>query len=117
MLSLLTIIFIHSTPLEQLAQADTPPTQKDQTLSLEGGKTVNVSAFEFTGNQAISTAELEKITKPYLNTSVSQSNLHAIMQKIEILYKSKGYTQVKVTVPAKQKSGTLTIVIKEGRKT
>lgn len=119
MLNALAVIFIHSALCSELAQGPMPsPAQKpaDQAFSLRGGRTVVVKKFEFTGNSGITTAQLERLTNHYLNRALSESNLSEIKVRIEILYKSKGYSEVEVTIPSNQKEGTLTFAIKEGKK-
>lgn len=113
MLTALSVIFIHTTLCSEIAQG--PPSQ-EKAFSLKGDKTIAVRHFEFSGNSAIKTQQLERLTNPYLNHVLSESTLSEIKLRIEILYRSKGYSNVQVTIPPKQGEGTLSFVIREGKK-
>lgn len=117
MIQLLSVIIIHSSPFDEVAQGPEPPKQeKFQGFSLKGGKTIEVTQILFSGNQAISTKQLEQLVSQYENQMLTELQIEEIQERIELLYKSKGYDNVEVTVPKKQKSGTLEFVIKEGKK-
>ncbi|MBS0629639.1 MAG: hypothetical protein JSS30_05380 [Verrucomicrobia bacterium] len=113
MLTALTIIFIHTALCTEIAQG---PPVNEHSFSLRGGKTIVVRKFEFSGNSGITTTQLERLTNPYLNHSLSESNISEIKLRIEILYRSKGYSGVQVTIPPMKSEDTLTFVIKEGKK-
>lgn len=117
MLTALTVIFIHSALCSEIAQGP-PPNQKqgEQPFSLRGGRTIMVRQFEFVGNNGITTAQLQRLTNHYLNRTLSESNLSEIKTRIEIMYRSKGFTNVEVSIAPKQKVDTLTFIIKEGNK-
>lgn len=119
MLTILNVIFIHSAFCGEIAEGSEPPSashQSDQPFSLRGGKTIVIKKFEFSGNSGISTAQLERLTSHYINRPLSESNLVEIKLRIEILYRSKGYAHAEVAISPKQKEGTLTFVIKEGKR-
>ncbi len=121
MLHVLAIILIQSSPLAEIAQGPQTPSSSaekkaEKPFSLKGGKTIVVKQFSFAGNKAISAAQLQRLTNPYLNQSLSESNLSEIQQRIAILYKSRGYAQVEVTIPSRQQEGSITFLIKEGKK-
>ena len=115
MLQILSILIIHSTPFDEVAQGPPPPKGLTGAFSLEEGKTIQVNQFQFSGNQAISSQDLNKLLSQYKNTMVSKVDLQTIQQNIVSFYKMKGYDDVKVSIPAKQTSETLTIVIVEGK--
>ncbi len=118
---LAAVILIHSTPLDEIIVSSTGDNaskqqQEEQPLSLQGGKTIAVTHFIFSGNQAIPTSQLQRLVTPYLNRSLSQEDINAIKQRIALFYQSKGYSQVKVMIPVNQESGALTVNITEGKK-
>jgi hemolysin activation/secretion protein len=115
MLTQIAVILIHSTLCSEIAQG-APPAQSERPFSLRGGKTIVVQKFEFEGNSGITTAQLERLTNHYLNRTLSESNLSEIKLRIEILYRSKGYSNVEVAIAPSQKDDTLTFIIKEGKK-
>jgi len=115
MLAILTIFFINasSTPGATEPKGATGPAQS---FSLEAGKTVNLHSINFVGNKEVSTSQLENLVKPFLNKPFSEADLFELKQRVVLLYKSKGYTNVEVTVPAKHDKHSLTVLIKEGKK-
>jgi len=120
MLSIIAVILIHSSPFDEIAQGMSFPKEstdkKEKSFSLKGGKTIEVKKFEFSGNQAITTSQLEQLTAPYLNRALSGTTLSVIKQRIEFFYKDKGYSDVQVSIPPNQKKDSLVFVIKEGKK-
>jgi hemolysin activation/secretion protein len=52
---------------------------------------ITVGQFKIIGNTAISSREIEKVTAPYLNQLIGQTELDELTQKITKLYLSKGY--------------------------
>jgi len=118
MLEIFATFFIYSTPLEELAQGPTSPStaQKPKELVLKEGKTLTISQFNFSGNTKITTAQLQRLCSPFLNKSLTENDLSEIEQRVKLLYKSKGYSGVVVTIPAQQKSKELAVVIIEGKK-
>lgn len=109
MIWLLSIFFIQSTATPE-GGAKTP------SYALEGGKTVTISSIQFVGNKEIPSQQLQRLLAPYLNRSLSESDINEMKQRIELLYRSKGYDQVVVSIPEKQKSQSLVIQIEEGKK-
>lgn len=116
LLQLLSVLIIHSTPFDEVAQGPSPPKASETPLKLKDGKTVQVTQFRFSGNEAIPTQQLQSLVSNYENRILTEVELQEIQKRIEILYKSKGYLNVKVMIPEKQKSGSLEIVIQEGKK-
>ncbi|MDN3507082.1 MAG: POTRA domain-containing protein [Simkaniaceae bacterium] len=112
MLGILTVIFIHSAPFDEVAEGPRVPT-KQKELSLKSGQTIVVSRIQFIGNQIVTTKELKNLTQIYLNTPISEAELAEIEDQIEEFYREKGHKKVRVTIPAKQKKGVLTIEINE----
>lgn len=116
MLELLAVLIIHSAPFDELVAQAPGATQNNQDFSLKGGKTIVVQQIQFVGNSAISTEQLQKLTNLYLNRPLSEIEITEIQNRVTLLYKSKGYDEVKVSVPSKQGAGVLTIAIQEGKK-
>ena len=117
MIQLLSVLIIHSTPFDEVAQGPAPPKGPTEALSLEGGKTIQVTQIHFSGNQAISTRQLEKLVNQYENKMLAEFQIQEIKQQVTLFYKSSGYNDVQVKISKKQKPGTLTVVIVEGKKT
>ena len=124
MLGILAVILIHSSPFDEIVQGEMapppPPPQQPQMepqpLDLSGGQTIQASQFIFTGNKAISSAQLQRLTNPFLYQSLSENDISEIEQRIQLLYRSKGYPDATAMVVGPVTSGTITIVIKEGEK-
>ncbi|NGX38651.1 MAG: hypothetical protein K1000chlam2_01827 [Chlamydiae bacterium] len=121
MLGLLAIILIHSSPFDEIAQGSTgaaPPQQQmePQPLNLPSGETIQISQFLFTGNTAIPTSQLQRLTNPYLNKALSASEISLIEQRIQSLYSSIGYPNASAVVTGSPTSDTVTVIIKEGKK-
>lgn len=112
MLGIFAVIIIHSAPFDEVA-AGPNMLKKDKELSLKSGRTIVVNRIQFIGNKLVTTKELEQLIQPYLNTPISEVDLAEIEDQIEGLYKEKGLKMVKVSIPAKQKRGILTITIDE----
>ena len=135
MLSFLSVILIYSSPLNQLAQGPTAPSNSNQgqtqssqsqpqgesqkkskqlvPLFLDGGETIAVSSFNFSGNSQVPASELEQLVRPYLNQSIAQSDLGAIKGRIQSYYQSKGFPQPQIMIPTQENPSTLNIIIKE----
>lgn len=116
MLALLSVFIIYSTPLEELAQGPKPPKEEQQDPGLKEGKTILINQIEFSGNEAIPLAQLKNLSRPFLNRSLSESDLFELKQRIQLLYRSKGHPEPEVSIPVKQKSDTLMVVITEKKK-
>lgn len=112
MIQILSVIIIHSTPFNEVAQGPTPPKEE---FSLKGGKTIQVTQILFSGNEAISSTQLQRLVKQYENRMLSEFDIQEMQRRIELLYKSKGFDEVQVTIPQKQASGSLQVVIVEGK--
>lgn len=117
MIQLLSVLIIHSTPFDEVAQGPAPPKGPTGALSLEGGKTIQVTQIQFSGNKAISTKQLERLVSQYANKMLAEFQIQEIKQRVTHFYKSHGYNDVQVKIPKKRSSGTLTVVIVEGKKT
>ena len=80
---------------------------------LEGGTTVAASQFVIQGNQAVATDQLERLVAPYLNRSLSQSDLFEIRNRIQLTYQVKGFDKPEVIISGTPRGTTLTITIVE----
>ncbi len=110
LLPFFSVILIHSSPLDEVAQ-NTP-----HFPGLENEQTVVARQFVFTGNVAIPTKRLERITAPYLGKSVSEIDLETLEERLEALYRAHGYKKVKVSVSSASHDGVITFHIVEGKK-
>jgi len=116
MLQILSVLIIHSTPFDEVAQGPSPPKGATGTFSLPMEETIQVKRFQFSGNQAIFTHQLQSLVSQYKYTMLSDVDLNEIKQRITLFYKSHGYDNAEVTIFKKQKSGTFEIRIVEGKK-
>ena len=101
-------------PLDVVLVVDKPTQEKP--LTLQPDQTIEVTQFIFSGNQAIATSTLERLTNPYLNKLLSQIDLSNIKQRIKLLYTAKGFSQVEVSVQSPKQKGIVEIMITEGKK-
>ena len=58
---------------------------------LSDGDPITVSQFSFTGNQEISTAELEDMAAPYTGRTIEVEDLELLRQQISQAYIERGY--------------------------
>lgn len=112
MLEILATFIIYTAPLEELAQGPKVPGKE---LTLQEGKTMSVSQINFSGNTKVTTSQLQRLCKPFLNKNLSESDLFELKRRIKLLYSSKGYPNAQVTIPSKHQKGELMVVIKEGK--
>lgn len=77
---------------------------------------VQVSQFTFTGNTALTTAQLEAIVSEYSGKALNFGELQQVIDAIETAYHNAGYFLAQATLPPQQiKNGTINIVITEGK--
>jgi hemolysin activation/secretion protein len=87
-----------------------PVKATDSTLKL------TLSAVEFSGNQEISNATLEKLAAPYLNRLLTFADLQQLVAKISRYYQQQGFLTSRAYLPAQEiASGKLVINILEGK--
>ena len=70
-----------------------------------GGKTVQISKFEFSGNTAFSETQLAAVIADYLNRPIKLSDLYGAADRISDYYAENGYTLASVNVPPQKISG------------
>lgn len=77
---------------------------------------VLVRAIVITGNQVMTTTELQALVADLTGTEQSLSELNAAARRITALYRERGYAVARAYLPAQDiTSGTVTISIVEGR--
>ena len=111
--SVLGVLFLIS-PLDVVVVADKP--NHEEPLTLKPDQTIQVKQFLFSGNQAIPLSQLQRLTTPYLNRALSQTDFNNIKQRIKMFYAAKGFPQAEVMIQASQTQGTVMIMITEGKK-
>lgn len=80
-----------------------------------GGKTLQVSQFEFSGNTVFSQDQLAALVSGYLNRPISLGDLYAAADSVSDFYAAKGYTLASVNVPPQKISGgTVKLEVSEG---
>ena len=78
--------------------------------------TVLVKSFVITGNQELSTAELQALVANLTSTEQSLTQLSAVAQRITAYYRARGFAAVRAYLPAQDiTSGVVTIQIIEGK--
>ena len=83
-------------------------------LNLQGGETISVTSFTFEGNTMITSADLERLTNPYLNRPLAQADVESVTGRIKALYSQQSHPGVDVyALAVKPNSHALTIIIKE----
>lgn len=100
---LLSLYIIYGTsPLAQLP----PPAEhlertkpKPQELTLETGRTIVINQFSIRGNIAISTDKIVSLLITFKNRPLNQNDLYEIKQRIMLLYRDSGRSQVEVIIP------------------
>ena len=101
---------------EQLFSPQNPRTPPyPQIPSNSTTELIVVKKFEIIGNSAFSDRELENITKPYTNKSISIIELFEVRTKITDLYVERGYITSGAYLPEQDlQTGTVKIQIIEG---
>ncbi len=77
---------------------------------------VQVSQFTFTGNNALSTTQLEAAVSDWSGKALNFGELQQVIDAIEAAYHNAGYFLAQATLPPQQiKNGVINIVITEGK--
>lgn len=104
--------------LKQPQEAPIVETEKPAAPAPAGakGKTVKVTAFEFSGISVYSQAQLSEQIGEFLNRPVTLLDIYAAADKIAEFYANAGYTLASVNVPPQKISdGTVLLEVSEGR--
>jgi hemolysin activation/secretion protein len=109
MIILISTFFINASALPQAF----PATDPSKNLSLKGGKTIMVTGVHFTGNKGVSSTQLQYLARSFLNRTLAESDLFELKQRILLLYQSKGFKEVKMTMRLEHKGSILHITIEE----
>ena len=98
---------------DRLLAPETP--QTPQIPSNNNSESIVVKKFEVIGSSIFSAAELENITNPYINKSISIVELFQVRTKITELYVERGYITSGAYLPEQDlQTGTVKIQIIEG---
>jgi hemolysin activation/secretion protein len=93
-----------------------PAAPRPQEPALSRGVQVVVRAFRFTGNTAISDAELQAIAAPYVGRPIGNAELEELRLAVTRRYVEEGYVNSGAVIPDQDVSdGTITLRIIEGR--
>ncbi len=104
---------------EAAIEAPMLPQEKPRTAAPEGGQALlpgtYVREIRLAGNQAVSDAELRKITDAYQGRWVSVLELHELRQKLSLLYLEKGYINSGALIPDQEiTDGVVLVQLIEG---
>ena len=78
--------------------------------------TVQVNEFRFTGNTALSSAELASLLKNFPGRALTLEQLNRAAEEVQALYRSKGWFLARAYLPPQgTKDGVVEIAILEGR--
>jgi hemolysin activation/secretion protein len=80
-----------------------------------GVKNIDVSSFKFEGNALFSSADLEGVTKSWVNTKITFSELKDVIAAIQNFYSSNGRLAVATVPPQEIVKGVILIKIVEGK--
>ena len=77
---------------------------------------INVTHFAFKGNDSIDESTLRHAIAESENKSLNFGELMAVVEKVEALYKSRGYFLAQAYLPPQKiKDGTIEISVSEGK--
>jgi hemolysin activation/secretion protein len=89
-------------PREEAPGSILPPVQipsRPDTAGLSGGLRVHVREIRVTGNTALSDAEIEEITRPYVGRELSYADLVDLTDALTIAYADRGYVSSGAVLP------------------
>lgn len=105
---------VDDTTTEEVEQEDQQE-EVSQQPAAQTGATVVVKGFNVNPSEIIPKEELDKITEPYLNKSVSINDLKEIVNEINKVYVKKGYITARAFLPPQTvKDGIVEIKLVEG---
>lgn len=112
---------IQEAPKPELAKPKVPAVEviRQPAQSPEKSPTtaIVIKRFEFSGNTAITTAELEKISSGLVGQKVTLKDLRILADKISDVYRERGYMVARAFIPAQKiQNGVVEIQIIEGRR-
>lgn len=108
-------------PLEQAPAVSVPPIEAPArpapSLPAAGSDVrVQVDRFVFTGNAAVSEAELQATVSGWKGRSLNFGELMQVVDAVEVRYRAAGYFVAQAYLPPQKiKSGTIEIAVSEGR--
>ncbi|MES2320372.1 MAG: ShlB/FhaC/HecB family hemolysin secretion/activation protein [Pseudomonadota bacterium] len=77
---------------------------------------VQVNEFRFTGNSALSSAELAAVLRQFQGRSLTLEQLNRAAEEVQALYRHRGYFLARAYLPAQgTKDGVVEIAVLEGR--
>ncbi|HIJ80373.1 MAG TPA: ShlB/FhaC/HecB family hemolysin secretion/activation protein [Desulfuromonadales bacterium] len=113
---LIPVTVAHAVPTSPSSTVTPPGAENEQRLNmLSVSPKVMLKQILFSGNTAVSTAELTVTASSYLNRVLVTEELEALRQALIKLYVSKGYINSGVIIPdQKVENGVITFTIIEG---
>jgi hemolysin activation/secretion protein len=101
---------------EMESQAATPEQKAWAEKKRQEAVTYRFSEIAFTGNEKLSTKDLNRVAKPYLNRDLAWNGIRDLVADVEKLYAKKGYYAAVVSMPApEEKTEKLALNISEGK--
>jgi hemolysin activation/secretion protein len=89
--------------------------QKPEAKEITGGPCFDIKTIELKGATILKGKELDKITKPYVDTCMGIGEINKLMRDITNYYVDNGYVTTRVAVPQQDmKSGNLQLLVIEG---
>ena len=90
--------------------------EKDLSAPVAGDVTFTLKQVRFTGNESVSTDDLNAVVESYLGREVSLANLQEIAQKVKRFYRKQGFIAAFVYVPPQNiTDGMVEIAVAEGK--
>lgn len=104
---------------EQLAQPRAPAQIKKPTQPRspkDGGKTVTVARFTFSGNTVVTTTELDEAVADAVGKELTVAQLHEVVAKVSEVYVRKGYILARAYLPPQEiRDGVVAIAVLEAK--
>lgn len=92
-----------------------PPAPPANGFQEQAGKSIFVQKIKVTGSTVFTREELEEITAPYENRSLSMEDLGSLRRNLTLLYVNKGFVNSGAVIPDQPViDGTVTLQIVEG---
>ncbi len=99
-------------PSLKAPEAVTPPAPQSED---DGGPKITVQAFTLTGNTLVSTADLQELLRPWLNTPISLTELRRGVAQVAAFYRVRGYLAQAVLPNQDVTEGRVQVEVFEGR--
>jgi len=99
-----------------VAQAPSPATVQGLPAAPVPSSAFRLNDLRLNGAEALTSEELQRVTRPYIGREVTLADLEALAQAITALYRERGYFLAQAVVPVQTvRDGVVEISIIEGR--